>query len=92
MVTSLERSDEGPSSKKNFRDLGHFAGCWGSSIRTPSFWREPVEVDGNIEEVRLAVGKFVGDYNAKWRVEKNGFRGPQQTREAWFEALFKQAA
>ncbi len=46
----------------------------------------------NVEEVRLAVGKFVETYNAEWRVEKNGFRSPQQTREAWFEALFKQAA
>jgi putative transposase len=46
----------------------------------------------NIEEVRLAVGKFVEDYNAEWRVEKNGFRSPRQAREAWFEALFKQAA
>ena len=46
----------------------------------------------NIEEVRRAVGKFVEDYNAEWRVEKNGFRSPRQAREAWFAALSKQAA
>ena len=46
----------------------------------------------NIEEVRRAVGKFVQDYNAEWRVEKNGFRSPRQAREAWFAALSKQAA
>jgi transposase InsO family protein len=46
----------------------------------------------NIEEVRRAVGKFVQDYNAEWRVEKNGFRSPRQARDAWFAALSKQAA
>ena len=46
----------------------------------------------NIEEVRRAAGKFVQDYNAEWRVEKNGFRSPRQARDAWFAALSKQAA
>jgi transposase InsO family protein len=47
---------------------------------------------GNIEDVRRAVGKFVEDYNAQWRVEKNGFISPRQARQAWFEALSMQAA
>jgi len=46
----------------------------------------------NIEEVRRAVGKFVEDYNAQWRVEKNGFVSPRQARQAWFTALSQQAA
>jgi len=46
----------------------------------------------NIDDVRRAVGKFVEDYNAQWRVEKNGFLSPRQARQAWFEALSKQAA
>jgi len=46
----------------------------------------------NIEEVRRAVGKFVEDYNAEWRVEKNGFVSPRQARQAWFAALSQQAA
>jgi transposase InsO family protein len=45
-----------------------------------------------IEEVRQAVGKFVEDYNAEWRVEKNGFVSPREAREAWFAALAKKAA
>jgi transposase InsO family protein len=46
----------------------------------------------NVEEVRRAVGKFVEDYNAQWRVEKNGFVSPRQAREAWCAALSQQAA
>ena len=46
----------------------------------------------NIDDVRRAVGKFVEDYNAQWRVEKNGFIRPRQARQAWFEALSMQAA
>lgn len=46
----------------------------------------------NLDEVRRAVGKFVEDYNAEWRVEKNGFVSPKQAREAWFAALSKEAA
>ena len=46
----------------------------------------------NIEGVRQAVGKFVEDYNAQWRVEKNGFLSPRQARQAWFEALSQRAA
>lgn len=46
----------------------------------------------NIEEVRRAVGKFVEDYNAEWRVEKNGFVSPRQARQTWFAALSQQAA
>ena len=34
----------------------------------------------NTEDVRRAVGKFVEDYNAQWRVEKNGFLSPRQAR------------
>lgn len=36
-----------------------------------------------IEEVRQAVGEFVERYNQEWRVEKNGFLSPAQTREAF---------
>jgi putative transposase len=46
----------------------------------------------NTEDVRRAVGKFVEDYNAQWRVEKNGFLSPRQARQAWFEALSQHAA
>jgi hypothetical protein len=45
-----------------------------------------------MEEIPRAVGTFVEDYNAEWRVEKNGFRSLRQAREGWFEALPKQAA
>ena len=41
---------------------------------------------------KRAVGKFVEDYNAEWRVEKNGFVSPRQARQAWFAALSQQAA
>ena len=41
----------------------------------------------NIEDVRRAVGKFVEEYNAQWRVEKNGFLSLRQARLAWSEAL-----
>lgn len=43
----------------------------------------------NIDEVRRAVAEFVDRYNAHWRLEKLGFRTPQETRQA--HAL-KQAA
>ena len=43
----------------------------------------------NIEEVRRAVCEFVERYNAHWRLEKLGFRTPQEARQA--HAL-KQAA
>jgi len=43
----------------------------------------------DIEEVRRAVGEFVERYNAHWRLEKLGFRTPQEARQA--HAL-KQAA
>jgi putative transposase len=46
----------------------------------------------NIDDVRRAVGKFVENYNAQWRVEKNGFLSPRQARQAWFEALSQCAA
>lgn len=45
-----------------------------------------------IEDVRRAVGKFVEDYNAQWRVEKNGFVSPREARNAWFAAQAKEAA
>jgi putative transposase len=44
------------------------------------------------EDMRRAVGKFVEDYNAQWRVEKNGFVSPRQARQAWFEAVSQRAA
>lgn len=43
----------------------------------------------NIEEVRRAIAEFVDRYNAHWRLEKLGFRTPQEARQA--HAL-KQAA
>jgi len=46
----------------------------------------------NIDDVRCAVRRFVEDYNAQWRVEKNGFLSPRQARQAWFEALSQRAA
>jgi transposase len=46
----------------------------------------------SIEEVRRAVGKFVKDYNAPWRVERDGFVSPRQARQAWFAALSQRAA
>lgn len=46
----------------------------------------------NIEEVRQAVGKFVENYNALWRVEKIGFRSPNEAREAWLADTFQKAA
>jgi len=46
----------------------------------------------NIEEVRQAVSKFVEDYNAQWRVEKNGFVSPRDARQDWFATLTKAAA
>ena len=46
----------------------------------------------NVEEVRQAVGAFVELYNAEWRVEKNGFVSPSETRQAWLAALTKEAA
>jgi transposase InsO family protein len=46
----------------------------------------------NIEEVRRAVDRFVVDYNTHWRVEKNGFRSPNETRDAWLAATIMKAA
>ncbi len=43
-------------------------------------------------EVRAAVAAFITRYNAEWRVEKNGFRSPLQTRAAWTEAAVLVAA
>jgi transposase InsO family protein len=45
-----------------------------------------------IEEVRRAVAVFVENYNAEWRVEKNGFVSPREARDAWFATLVKRAA
>lgn len=36
-----------------------------------------------IAQVRQAVGEFVERYNREWRIEKNGFLSPLQTRDAW---------
>lgn len=46
----------------------------------------------NIEDVSQAVTKFMEDYNAQWRVEKNGFLSPRDAREAWLASLAKEAA
>ncbi len=40
-------------------------------------------VFNDIEEVRVAVRNFVGDYNEHWRIEKLGFLTPRQARKAW---------
>jgi len=37
----------------------------------------------NLEEVREAVGQFVGDYNAHWRPEKLEFRTPVEARQQY---------
>jgi hypothetical protein len=42
--------------------------------------------------LRMLRGESVEDYNAQWRVEKNGFVSPRQARQAWFAALSQQAA
>ncbi len=36
-----------------------------------------------VEDVRLAVRTFVELYNSQWRVEKNGFKSPQEIRRDW---------
>ncbi|SDE42182.1 integrase core domain-containing protein, partial [Desulfuromonas thiophila] len=36
----------------------------------------------NITDVREAVKTFVELYNSEWRVEKNGFRSPDEIRQA----------
>lgn len=46
----------------------------------------------DFKEVRRAVGKFVEDYNAKWRVEENGFVSPRQARQGRFATISQQAA
>lgn len=34
----------------------------------------------NVEEVRKALGEFIGKYNEAWLVEKNGYRSPLELR------------
>ena len=46
----------------------------------------------NIEDVRNAVERLVTLYNNEWRVEKNGYLSPAQTRQMWFDALTPIAA
>lgn len=43
----------------------------------------------NISELRIAVDKFVAEYNDSWRLEKNGFMSPHERR---LNFLTKQAA
>jgi len=50
------------------------------------------EVFRTVEDVRQAVATFVENYNAEWRLEKNGFLSPREARETWFAALAKEAA
>jgi len=38
-----------------------------------------------VEDVHQAVGNFVKLYNSQWRVEKNGFKSPQEIRQDWQE-------
>lgn len=37
----------------------------------------------NIEELRIAVRVFMGNYNRLWQLEKLGFRSPQQAFEEY---------
>ena len=37
----------------------------------------------SVEDVREAVKKFVDLYNHEWRVEKNAFTAPRETRRNW---------
>jgi putative transposase len=47
----------------------------------------------NIQAVREAVRRFVNTYNREWRVEKNGFKSPQQARDQWLgQASLSRAA
>jgi transposase InsO family protein len=45
-----------------------------------------------VEEVRSAVAQIVEDYNAEWRVEKNGGISPREARQTWLAAVNKAAA
>lgn len=46
----------------------------------------------NAEEVRAAVAAFIDRYNAEWRVEKNGYRSPNEARANWLAANIVKAA
>lgn len=46
----------------------------------------------NLEEVRAAVGAFVGLYNREWLLEKNGYLSPWQARQAWSKTSALKAA
>jgi transposase InsO family protein len=46
----------------------------------------------NVDDVRAAVGRFVDLYNNQWRVEKNGFLSPVETRLAWLNDRTPMAA
>ena len=37
----------------------------------------------NLEEVRVAVAKFVEIYNTTWRLEKLGYKTPMEAREEY---------
>lgn len=45
-----------------------------------------------VAEVREAVDIFIALYNDQWRPEKNGFRSPSETREAWYARHAGEAA
>jgi transposase InsO family protein len=45
-----------------------------------------------IDEVRDAVRDFVARYNAEWLIEKNGFRSPNDARNAWLDTNLRRAA
>ena len=46
----------------------------------------------NAQEVRAAVAGFIERYNAEWRVEKNGYRSPNEARANWTAATNVEAA
>jgi transposase InsO family protein len=45
-----------------------------------------------VAELREAVDGFIALYNDQWRPEKNGFRSPSETREAWYARQGQEAA
>jgi len=45
------------------------------------------QVFETIEEVRIAVSRFIELYNNEWLIEKNGYLSPRRARESFFERL-----
>jgi len=42
-----------------------------------------------IEDLKVAVDKFIKLYNQEWRIERLGFLSPKQARENYFTGLAK---